>query len=153
MFSLLYGYVTGSEYGSGDESSPTQAERREANASYVYVRRASVPSSHTLLGDFSSSLHSPSYENGYYHDLSLESTAALSDVSNVSTGTCAPTVNVRTNDEGLKPLHNVESESLSAPASCVMPPSGSINAEGSPLTKVRNSSSCRRRHRTSSSLQ
>mmetsp|Transcript_3025 Transcript_3025/g.6543 ORF Transcript_3025/g.6543 Transcript_3025/m.6543 type:complete len:152 (-) Transcript_3025:1176-1631(-) len=151
MFSLLYGYVTGSEYGSGDESSPTQAERREANASYVYVRRASVPSSHTLLGDFSSSLHSPSYDNGYCHDLSLESTAALSDVSNVSTGT--PTLNVRTNDEGLKPLHNVESESLSAPASCVMPPSGSINAEGSPLTKVRNSSSCRRRHRTSSSLQ
>ena len=148
MFSLLYGYATGSEYGSDDES-PTQAERRETNAShrYAYVRTASAPSSHTLLRDFSSSPRSPNYENGYHHDQSLEYSVTLSDVSNVSTST--PTVHVRTDGQGLKPLHNVGSEALSAPASWVVPPSqSSYAATASPSTEACNSLSVRRRHRT-----
>mmetsp|Transcript_33792 Transcript_33792/g.73232 ORF Transcript_33792/g.73232 Transcript_33792/m.73232 type:complete len:144 (+) Transcript_33792:65-496(+) len=137
MFSLLYGYVTGGGYGSDGES-PTQAERRETNASC-----RSAPSSHALLRDFSSSRRSPNDENRYYHGQSAQCTVPLSDVSNVST----PTVHVRTNDQGKKPLHDVGSEALSAPASWAMPPSQATYAVlSSSSTKARNSSSCRRRH-------
>ena len=135
MFSLLYGYVTGSEYGSDDES-PTQAARREANTSSMYPKTSaprSIP--------YSSA--SPIYMGGRYCDLNLESTAALIDVSNIGTPA------VRTNNEGLKPLHNVQSEALSAPVSYTMPTSTDISyADESISTKINNSSSCRRRYRT-----